>query len=187
MSPTNDSTRDPGYAKLLTARSVNRAIGGVLRRNGWPKEELEDGLGDVRVKVVAAIARGAPPPATVRKMRAFCAKIARDLAIDRLRKKATEQEWCDGLCEDPDEYAPILPSGEQRDPVDAARQLEVAAELFREGRMPQDGVEILEGIASGCTFGEVGKELGITDRAVEGRLKTMRTRFREQIDARRMG
>jgi len=187
ISKQNDQTRDHSYAILLTDREVDRATCGTLLRNGWPEEEIEDGLADVRLRVIAAIHRGEPPPPTLRAMRAFCAKVAKDHAIDRLRKRETAEKWSDGLCEDPDEVAALVFSGEPRDPVDAARQLELAAELFREGKMPEHGVDILEGVASGCSYAEVGEDLGLTHWAVKGRLKTMRKRFSEAIVARRMG
>jgi hypothetical protein len=47
--------------------------------------------------------------------------------------------------------------------------------------MPEHGVEILEGIASRCSMKEIGDELGITDRAVEGRLGTMRDLYRHRM------
>ncbi len=115
-----------------------------------------------------------------------CSKIARDWAIDRRRQEKKEAEWCVGPCEDPDEYAPLVPSGEQRDPVDAARQLEVAADLFRAGRMPEHGVDILEGVASRLKYRKVGEDLGISAQSVKGRMYTMRKLFAEQIAARKM-
>jgi hypothetical protein len=51
----------------------------------------------------------------------------------------------------PEEQVPLRSSGARRDPVDAGRQLEVLAQLFREKAMPPDGVDILEGLASRCT------------------------------------
>ncbi len=119
-------------------------------------------------------------------MKALCAKIARDYAVDCIRKKKFRDRYDVGLCEFPDDYSPPGPSGEQRDPVDAARQLEEAAALFREGIMPEDGVDILEGVASGCSYPEIGEDLGISARAVRGRLNTMRKRFRERLEEREM-
>ena len=53
--------------------------------------------------------------------------------------------------------------------------------------MPEHGVDILEGVASGCDHTEIGEDLGITHRAVEGRLKTMRKLFQRRIAERGMG
>jgi DNA-directed RNA polymerase specialized sigma24 family protein len=176
-----------GYATILVDKKVDHAVLGMLIVNGWPDGEKEDGLAEVRMRAVRAFHRGVEPPATVDEMKAFCAKIARDLAIDWARRKKLERKWCVGPCEDPDEFVPLQPSGEQRDPVDAARQLEVAAELFREGRMPEGGVDILEGVASKCTYAEVAEDLGVSSPAVQGRLKTMRRVFKKKILDRDMG
>lgn len=190
MSPTPKTLLNSNdYGKRLADRRVDHAVLRALRVHGWHHQDREDGLGEVRLRAVACFNRGLPPPATVGGMTALCAKIARDYAIDVLRRKDSEERDGDhaGLCEDPDAFVPVEPSGPQRDPVDAARQLEVAAGLFREGRMPDGGVEILEGIASGCTYEEVAKDLGISSGAVQGRLKTMRRQFNARIAERAMG
>jgi DNA-directed RNA polymerase specialized sigma24 family protein len=113
-------------------------------------------------------------------MKALCAKIARDHAIDLLRKADKRRRDFVGRC-DPDEYTPLEYGAKQRDPVDAGRQLEVLAQLFRERRMRRDGVDILEGVASRCTHQEIAEDLGITDQAVKGRLGTMRRVFRARM------
>jgi DNA-directed RNA polymerase specialized sigma24 family protein len=113
-------------------------------------------------------------------MKAFCALIARNHAIDELRKADFRKRDLVGTC-DPDEYTPLEYGAAQRDPVDAGRQLEVLAQLFREGAMPAGGVDILEGVASRCTHDEIAEDLGITGRAVENRLGTMRRVYRARL------
>jgi DNA-directed RNA polymerase specialized sigma24 family protein len=183
-SGNEGANASPSYGEILADKAVDRAVRRVLVGNGWLEQDVPDGIGEVRLRAVLAFHRGVKPPETAKHMKAFCAKIARDYAVDCLRKKETRDRYSPGLCEDPDEHGPVPPSGEQRDPVDAARQLEVAAELFREGRMPKGGVDILEGVASGCSYKEVGADQGITSNAVQGRLKTMRKLFRRRIGER---
>jgi DNA-directed RNA polymerase specialized sigma24 family protein len=113
-------------------------------------------------------------------MMALCAKIARDQAVDELRRADKRKRDAAGKC-DPDAYRPLEYGMERRDPVDAGRQLEVLAQLFREGRMPDHGVDILEGVASRCTHDEIAEDLGITGRAVENRLGTMRRVYRARL------
>jgi DNA-directed RNA polymerase specialized sigma24 family protein len=103
--------------------------------------------------------------------------IARNHAIDLLRSAEKNARDLVGRC-DADEYTRLEYGAEQRDPVDAGRPLEVLAQLFREGRMPQDGVDILEGVASRCTQEEIAQDLGITVDAVDRRMRTMRKAFR---------
>ncbi len=114
-------------------------------------------------------------------MAALCAEIARNYAIDEARAASRRRRDFVGPCEDADQLAPLHYGKEQRDPIDARRQLEVLASLFREGRMPVYGVDILEGVASRCTYLEIGEELGLTARAVQGRMETMRDAFRARM------
>ena len=120
-------------------------------------------------------------------MRALCARIARNYVLNQWRAQAkAEEHGYVGLCEEPDEYFPLVPFFEERDPVDAERQLEVAADLFRQGKMPEHGYEILDGIAGGYSYPEVAEEAGISSFTLQGRLKAMRKRFREALEERDM-
>jgi len=152
-----------------------RCICRVFRAKGLPENEFEDALQDVYVKALGAFRERTPVPVDLRGMKNLCAAIARNYVIDLQRKAAKrERDGYAGLVEDADEYTPLEYGAEQRDAVDARRQLEVLAQLFREGRMPQDGVAILEGIACRCTLKKIAKELGINMWAVRGRMDTMR-------------
>ncbi len=52
--------------------------------------------------------------------------------------------------------------------------------------MPEHGVDILEGVAAGCTYEQIASGLGITERAVEGRMGTMLDAYRKRM-ARKAG
>jgi DNA-directed RNA polymerase specialized sigma24 family protein len=141
---------------------------------------VQDGVQGAYVKVLTALRNGASVPVDVGAMRALCVTVAENHVIDQRRKAATRRKYIVGRC-DPEEYTPLEYGAKMRDPVDAGRQLEVLAQLFREGRMPEDGVDILEGVASRCTYQEIADDLGITDRAVEWRLGVMRRAFRARM------
>jgi DNA-directed RNA polymerase specialized sigma24 family protein len=178
--------RDPGgddpIERWLPHPENARAICAALLANGMPQEDLEDGMQDVFVRALGAFGKGARVPADLREMKAFCAALAKKHAMATLRKAARrERLGYAGTC-DTDEHTPLAYGApEQRDPVDAGRQLEVLAQLFREGRMPEHGVDILEGVASRCSYEEIGSDLGITDHAVKGRMGTMRAAFRRRM------
>jgi len=80
-----------------------------------------------------------------------------------------------------EELAPLRPSGLLRDPVDAGRQLEVLAQLFREKKMPPDGVDILEGVACRCTWAEIAEPLGISEDLAETRYRRMKDTYRRRM------
>jgi RNA polymerase sigma factor (sigma-70 family) len=172
-------TDDP-IKRWLPHPDVARGICFVLFAKGYDKQDLEDGLQDVYLKALQVFRR-IKPPADLAGMRAFCRKLARDMAIDRLRRADRRKRDFVGLCEDPDEFTPLEYGAEQRDPVDGRRQLAVLAELFRDDCMPEHGVEILEGVACGCTHPQIGEDLGITADTVEGRMRMMRDRFRSRM------
>jgi hypothetical protein len=69
----------------------------------------------------------------------------------------------------------------QRDPVDAGTQLEVLATLFREGKMPPHGVDILEGFAAGCSYEEIAEGLGISADTAEWRMRRMKEIYRTRM------
>lgn len=173
----------PAISPVLAQLLVDPANEGTIRRTllayGWPTRDVEDGRQDVFMKAVKSFHRGTAP-ANLDEMRMFCAKIARDHAIDALKRAAKRERDFVGNC-DPDEYCPLEYGVEQRDPVDAGRQLEVLGKLFDDGKMPADGVEILHEVASGTSCREIGEDLGISERAVRGRLDTMRKVYRKRM------
>ena len=86
-----------------------------------------------------------------------------------------------GLCEDPDEYTHLEYGACARDPIDTRRLLDVLADLFRAGEMPEHGVEILDCVQAGMTCEEIGEELRIPATTVQGRLQRMRRKFRVRL------
>lgn len=165
---------------FLTHPKVTEAIRAALSVNGFGASELEDGIQDVYVKVLAAFQNGARVPSTLEAMKALCGTVAKHHAIDALRVSQTPKPD-DELTGDPDRYPPLGQADEARDPVDARRQLEVLRDLFREGRMPEHGFAILEAVAAGCSFVQIAEELGTTERTVRVRLERMRCLYRGRM------
>jgi DNA-directed RNA polymerase specialized sigma24 family protein len=175
---------DPPYTALLTHLEVDRGVCGTLVKMGWEQQDLCDGLQEVRCRAIKAFHKGLEPPATVGEMKAYCARIARNYVIDLWLQKAQDEEDGDaGLCEDPDEFFPLTGAHEERDPVDAKRELAVARSLFERGEMPAKGEAILEGVAWRIPYKKLGRELRLTAETVRSRLRTMREVFGEEIEA----
>jgi DNA-directed RNA polymerase specialized sigma24 family protein len=150
---------------------------------GWLQQDLCDGLQEVRLRAIQAFRKGLPPPANVDEMKAFCARVARNYVIDLWRKKEDAEEHGDtGLCEDADEFFPLPGTQEERDPVDAKRQLAVAKSLFDRGMMPTAGQAILEGVAWKIPYKKLAWELHLSVATVKSRLNRMREVFGEEID-----
>ncbi len=184
--------RDPGgtdpVKRWLPHPENARVICAVLYVNGLPEQELQDGMQDVFVRALTAFKNGARVPTDLRGMKAFCAAIAKKYAMATYRLNARRQRLGHaGICEaDADEYTPLeYGAPERHDPVDTARhldrQLQVLADLFREGRMPERGLDILERIAANRSQKDIAAEFGITWRAVAGRMGTMLENLRRRV------
>ena len=174
------SPRDAGVAaRSLPVPGVAEVIAKMVRAQGVPAGDIEDAQQDVYAKALGAIRRGRAPAET-EGMKNFCVKIAEEHAIDLLRKADVRARVVVDDCR-PEELAPLRSSRAQRDPVDAGRQLEVLAQLFRDEAMPPGGVDILEGVACRCTHAEIALDLGIEPNLVKWRLHRMRKVYRRRL------
>lgn len=169
-------------ALLLGHREVANTICWTLLANGTRKQDVQDRQQEVYCRALRFFrVKPAAAPTELAKMKALCQRIARNYAIDQYRKAKRRKEDLAAECSREEYGAVERPSVPKRDPVDTERQLEVLAELFREGAMPVHGVDILEGVASRCSYEQIGTELGITAGAVERRMRTMRKAFRKSM------
>jgi len=172
-------------AQWLADAGVEKIICKTLRVHGTPAQDIEDARQDVYVKVLVALKQLAlqqkAAPADLEELKALCVQVAHRHAISALRKAAVRARDIAAECE-PDELAPLTPHAAQRDPVDAGRQLEVLAQLFRDGKMPPGGVDILEGVASRCTHEEIALDLDIEEHLVKSRLFQMRKVYRRRLE-----
>lgn len=175
MSPAQALTP----AELMIDPANTRVIRRTLVVYGTSKRELDDTMHDVYVTLLEAFARGVAP-ADLGEMMAFSTKVAKDHAIDVLRKKESDARDLAEPCA-ASEYYPLRRVVEQRDAAEAGQQLEALAQLFREGKMPEHGVDILEGVASGCTYADIGEGLSLTAASVEARMRQMRKVYRRRM------
>jgi len=175
MSPAKPATP----AQWLTDASLETIICKTLRVHGTPAQEIEDARQDVYVKVLVALEQRAAP-ADLEEMKNLCVKVAHQHAIDLLRKASVRARDLVEECQ-PDELAPLTSPVQQRDPVDAKRQLEVLAQLFRDNEMQPDGVDILEGVASRCTWAEIAEPLEISEEVARGRYRLMKASYRRRM------
>jgi hypothetical protein len=76
---------------------------------------------------------------------------------------------------------PLRPEDADVEAIFAGRQLEVLAQLFRERKMPADGVDILEGVASRCTWAEIAEPLELEEEQATGRYRRMKDTYRRRM------
>jgi DNA-directed RNA polymerase specialized sigma24 family protein len=179
--------RDPGgddpVRRWLPHPENARAICAALLANGVNRRDLEDRLQDVYVKALTTFREGTTAaPTDLRSMKAFCATVAKNFAIDLVREAQKRKRDLAAPCPR-EEYGLAEPeSTEPHDRADVARQLEVLTTLFREGSMPPAGVAILEGVAAGRSQVEIAKDLKISRSLVMWRMREMRRIYRERLE-----
>jgi DNA-directed RNA polymerase specialized sigma24 family protein len=168
-------------AKLLADPEVVRSIEGKLLRLGVDRQDLADGVAEVQKRALENI-RKSPMPTDVGRWKALSCTIAERMVLkDRLRDEKRGR-YNTGLCEDPEEYAPLPRSpGRGRDPVDMSRQIAVLKAQFDAAEMPEQGQEILMGVMDGLSAREIGEEIGLTETAVANRLSRMRRLFKAKL------
>ncbi len=129
------SLKPPPHAAYLVAPEVREAIGMVLRRRGVPAVDSEDLTQDVIERAL----RTARPPESQGECVLLVRKIAKDLAIDTFKSARARGKYNAGPYENPDEAPARAPSaGEERDPIDAARQLNVVQQQIAVRRVDHE-------------------------------------------------
>ncbi len=134
---------------LIVHPAVVTSLRCYLFRHGVDKCDVEDTIAEVQARALQGI-EGRKAPADVAGWQAFLITIARNCLADGARQAKTVDKHDDGPCENPDDYAPFLPSGTQRDPIDRKRQFAVLVDMFKKGEMPDRGNEILRGSPTAC-------------------------------------
>ena len=159
---------------------VVRPIKTTLRSFGVKKQDLEDGVSEVQTRTLEYL-RGKPLPTEIEQWVALCVTITRSWRLDEKAKQKTDEKYCEGLCEEPDQSIGIEPETGGRDPLDARRMVRELEQMFEAGEMPEKGDEILDCVQAGMKYPEIAAELGITERAVGWRLGRMRELFEARL------
>jgi DNA-directed RNA polymerase specialized sigma24 family protein len=170
------SLKPPPHAAYLVAPEVREAIGMVLRRRGVPAVDSEDLTQDVIERAL----RTARPPESQGECVLLVRKIAKDLAIDTFKSARARGKYNAGPYENPDEAPARAPSaGEQRDPIDAARQLDVVEEQIRVGNITARQASILASSALDMPHAEIASELKLAPQTVRNELGAARRTVRQ--------
>jgi DNA-directed RNA polymerase specialized sigma24 family protein len=165
---------------LIHHADVIRPIKTTLRSFGVPRQDLEDGVAEVQTRTLEYL-QGKALPEGIEQWVALCTTIARNWRLNEKEKRKTEQKYCTGLCEEPDNYVGIEPRVDRPDDVDARRMVAVLQDLFDAGAMPEKGDEILDCVQAGMSRPETATELDLTLDAVRWRLDRMREVFERRL------
>ena len=166
---------------LLAHPEVTRAIEGTLLKHGLARQELQDGVGQVQMRALGAL-QNKPRPADLGGWKALCCTIAERLVLKDRKREAKRGLYHEGLSDEADDHAPIARSpGKEEDPVDLGRQRKVLEGQFEAGDMPEHGDAILDAVAAGESYRDIGAELGLTEAQVRRRLARMRKLFKAKL------
>jgi len=167
--------------QLLAHREVTRAIEGTLLQHGMARQELPDGVAQVQMRALGAL-QNKPRPADLGGWKALCCTIAERLVLKDRKRDAKRSLYHEGLSDEADEHSAIARSpGKVEDPVDLARQRKVLEGQFEAGDMPEHGDAILDAVAAGESYKDIGAELGLTEAQVRRRLARTRKLFKAKI------
>ena len=170
------NAKPPPHAAYLVAPEVREAIGMVLRRRGVAAVDSEDLTQDV-IERALRIAR---PPESQDECVLLVRKIARDLAIDKFKSARARAKYNAGSYENPDEAPARAPSaGEERDPIDAARQLDVVQHQIAIGNITARQATILASSALDTPHAEIAAELRLAPQTVRNELGAARRTARQ--------
>lgn len=166
----------------LLDSAFQRQLRRVLLRRRIPFEWIDDAVAEVIVRTFEGIADPTAPPADDGEWHALATKIAVNFAKDE-RKKARRRQKLGyvGTCEDADVFEPLV-HDTWRHWLDAKKLALMLADLFVRGRMPQHGWHILEAVVCDEGAKTIAQELKLTEAAVRGRLKRMRSKFCDLVD-----
>jgi DNA-directed RNA polymerase specialized sigma24 family protein len=166
--------------QMIHHPEVVRPIRTTLRSFGVNAQDLEDGVAEVQTRTLEYL-RGKPLPTEMEQWVALSVTVARSWRLDEKEKEKTDEKYCEGLCEEPDERVGIEPEVGGRELLDARRMLRELEQMFDAGEMPDKGDEILDCVQAGMTYPETAAELGITAETARMRLRRMRQLFKARL------
>lgn len=184
--PANDApTVDHGPPvtphAMMTSDLVTKSIANALRRCGVEPQEVDDGVQEVRTRLLLQVTRTGMPQSLIHAAK-IAATIAIHMCINETEKDKVHGETDQGLTDEPDGF---LPLGRKVacDRLDTEREVRVLLEMMARGELPDRADEILDCVQAGMSAKETAEELGLTERAVKGRLQRMREKWARRLAA----
>jgi DNA-directed RNA polymerase specialized sigma24 family protein len=177
---SNRSNETTASIAMIHHPDVVRPIKTTLRSFGVKKRDLEDGVAEVQTRTLEYL-RGKALPTETELWVALCVAITRSWRLDEKKKAKTDKKYCEGLCEEPDQYIGIEREVGAPEILDARRMLRELEAQFDAGEMPEKGDEILDCVQAGMKYPEIAADLGITAETVRMRLRRMRQLFKARL------
>ena len=163
--------------ELLNHPEVTKTIRAELLRGGYPKEAIDDGVGEVVVKVFAYLKEQGIVVEEVDRMRAIVRQPSYQHGVDGLRGAITHKKAFGPNVEDADSHL-AAPSSSMEDRLDAKKALET----IRADQLPHEAV-IVDGELAGKPQKVIARELNISHDQLRKEKGKMLTRHRARLIA----
>lgn len=161
----------PPHAAYLAKPEMRDAIQDVLRRRGVRAIDSEDLAHDVLERAL----RVSRPPQSRDECLSLVRKMAKDMAIDSFKLRRGRAKYNAGPYENPDEAPAHAPTpGEERHPIDAARQLDVVGQQIASGTITARQASILASNALDIPHAEIAAQMNLAPQTVRNELGAAR-------------
>jgi DNA-directed RNA polymerase specialized sigma24 family protein len=160
----------PPHAAWLVLPEITDAIEKALRKRGLWGPDLEDHRQSVLERAYVA----AEPPGTREECVYLVRKIAREMAIDILRKRRRRSKVDVGPCGDPDERPPLDGGRDGADAIDARRQLALIQRDIESGSITARQAAILTSAVDDVSQLEIAAQMKLAHSTVRNDLAAAR-------------
>jgi DNA-directed RNA polymerase specialized sigma24 family protein len=161
----------PPRVALLASPTLRAEIAAELRRRGIARDDLPDLVQETLTRALAV----RNPPRDLAQCRLLTRVIARNVAIDHVRRKLIRRRY-DSTASPDDQPASDLPDA--RDPVDGRRQLSLMKCEAELGRLSGRALEIVHAVSERVPQTTIAAELGLGHQTVRNELHRARRLFK---------
>ena len=163
-------------AVRATAEKYGGYCAAIIRRVLGDRRDVEECLGDTWLG-----AWNAMPPQRPGSLRAYLAKITRNLSIDRWRARRTEKRG-NGLAVLLDELEECLPAVPSAEEISEARETARAIDRWLDTLSPADRTAFLRRYWYGQQVAQVARQAGCAPNTMTKRLGRLRESLRRALE-----
>jgi DNA-binding NarL/FixJ family response regulator len=163
-----------GHAAHVADRATRDAVERRLAALGVSRVDLEDETQNILRELLEVRI----PPATREECIILARHIARQRAVDYLRKRAWRAKDDGGPTDNADEHPSVHDGAHDRDPIDRARQLRLLRDQVASGDISRRQLSILAGVAEGLAQNEIARGIKLSPQTVRNELALARKTYR---------
>ena len=152
-----------------------------MRRRGVAGDDVHDLVQETLARALAL----PKPPRDATEWMPLAKAIARNVATDHFRRRASRQRYDLGPYANPDDRAARSDAGSgERDAIDLKRQIAMMREQLESGELSMRSFAIVQAVSEDVPQDEIAEELGLGHQTVRNELCRVRRWFGEKWCAR---